>query len=125
LSRLAWNIVNYPERYVNNINENVRRDGQRVWMAWTNKPIFDDEGRVAEIGSSRSSPRGQRFTHSPQVRQRLSLTGSPRHTCRRTSISTGQWNEQMPHWTQRLGSGSTQAKHNGEGCGGNQTHRSV
>ena len=55
----------------------------------------------ALIGSKRSSPRGQRLTHSPQVRQKLSLTGSPRHTCRRTSIATGQWNEQTPHWTQR------------------------
>jgi hypothetical protein len=61
------------------------------------------------MGSNRSSPRGQRFTHSPQVRQRLSTTGSPRHTWRRTSMPMGQLNEHTPHCTQRLGSGNTQA----------------
>ena len=49
LTRLAQDIVDRPEDYVNNINENVCRDGRRVWMAWTNKPIFDDRGRVTEI----------------------------------------------------------------------------
>jgi two-component system, cell cycle sensor histidine kinase and response regulator CckA len=49
LSTLLQNIVNHPQRYVNNINENICRDGRRVWMAWTNKPILDDEGQVAEI----------------------------------------------------------------------------
>ena len=49
LTSLAVDIVDHPARYVNNINENVRRDGVRVWMEWTNKPIFDGEGRVAEV----------------------------------------------------------------------------
>jgi hypothetical protein len=66
-------------------------------------------GVVAVIGSKRSRPWGQRFTHSPQVRQLLSVTGSLRHTCRRTSMPMGQWNEHMPHCTQRLGSGVTHA----------------
>jgi PAS domain S-box-containing protein len=49
LTGLLQDIVNHPERYVNNINENILRDGSRVWMAWTNKPIFDQEGQVVEI----------------------------------------------------------------------------
>ena len=49
LTELVQSIVNQPERYVNNINENVLRDGSRVWMAWTNRPIFDEDGRVLEI----------------------------------------------------------------------------
>jgi two-component system, cell cycle sensor histidine kinase and response regulator CckA len=49
LSTLVQDIVDYPDRYVNNINENVCHDGRRVWMTWTNKPIFDDEGQVVEI----------------------------------------------------------------------------
>ena len=61
------------------------------------------------MGSKRSRPRGQRLMHSPQVRQRLSFTGSPSHTWRLTSISMGQLNEQTPHWTQRIGSGKTHA----------------
>ncbi|MGA2226275.1 MAG: PAS domain S-box protein [Syntrophobacteraceae bacterium] len=49
LTELLQDIVNHPERYVNNINENVLRDGSRVWMAWTNQPIFNDDGQVLEI----------------------------------------------------------------------------
>jgi PAS domain S-box-containing protein len=49
LAEQLQDIVNHPERYVNNINENVLRDGSRVWMAWTNQPIFNDDGQVQEI----------------------------------------------------------------------------
>jgi PAS domain S-box-containing protein len=38
-----------PDRYINNINENMRRNGERVWIAWTNKPIRDENGEVTEI----------------------------------------------------------------------------
>ena len=46
---LLREVVEHPERYANTVNENVCRDGRRVWMAWTNKPIFDESDRVAEI----------------------------------------------------------------------------
>ena len=49
LTQLVQDVVDNPERYVNNINENICRDGSLVWMSWTNKPIFDEDGRVAEI----------------------------------------------------------------------------
>jgi PAS domain S-box-containing protein len=49
LTGLIRDIVTKPESYVNNINENICRDGRRVWMAWTNKPILDENGQVAEI----------------------------------------------------------------------------
>ncbi|HYA13496.1 MAG TPA: PAS domain S-box protein [Syntrophales bacterium] len=38
-----------PEKYVNNVNENITRNGERVWIAWTNKPIRDEKGQVTEI----------------------------------------------------------------------------
>jgi two-component system, sensor histidine kinase len=49
LSGLVRDILANPEHYVNFVNENVRKDGSRVWMVWTNKPIFDEHGDVAEI----------------------------------------------------------------------------
>ncbi|HIJ69154.1 MAG TPA: PAS domain S-box protein, partial [Deltaproteobacteria bacterium] len=49
LTGLFQRIVNHPESYVNIINENVLRDGSRVWMAWTNRPVFDQDGQVLEI----------------------------------------------------------------------------
>jgi PAS domain S-box-containing protein len=38
-----------PHLYVNNANENPRRGGDRVWVAWTNRPVYDEAGRVIEI----------------------------------------------------------------------------
>jgi PAS domain S-box-containing protein len=38
-----------PNKYTNNINENMRSNGERVWIAWTNKPVRDKSGRVTEI----------------------------------------------------------------------------
>lgn len=49
LSRLVQDIVDHPVRYVNNINENVCRDGRRVWMTWSNHAILDEHGQVSEI----------------------------------------------------------------------------
>ena len=49
LTGMIQNIVAQPESYINNINENICRDGRRIWMAWTNKPIFDENGKVMEI----------------------------------------------------------------------------
>ena len=37
-----------PDRYATNINENMRRCGEKVWIAWTNKPIRYENGRVKE-----------------------------------------------------------------------------
>ena len=39
----------HPERYPTNEIENIRRDGSRAWIAWTNQPIRDDAGRIVEI----------------------------------------------------------------------------
>ncbi len=49
LTRLVEDIAGHPDRYVNYINENVRRDGRRVWMSWTNRAIRDERGQVIEI----------------------------------------------------------------------------
>lgn len=38
-----------PEKFISNENENLKRNGERVWITWANKPIFDDEGNVQEI----------------------------------------------------------------------------
>lgn len=46
---LAADIVSHPEAYAHNINENLRKNGELVWVAWTNKPILAPDGSVAEI----------------------------------------------------------------------------
>ena len=49
LAQMILNIGAHPEQYKNNENENMCKDGTRVWVAWTNKPILNDQGRCVEI----------------------------------------------------------------------------
>jgi PAS domain S-box-containing protein len=38
-----------PAAFEQNANECMRRNGERAWIAWTNKVVLDPQGRVAEI----------------------------------------------------------------------------
>lgn len=38
-----------PDDYKATETENVRKNGERVWVAWTRKPLRDADGHVAEI----------------------------------------------------------------------------
>ncbi|MEG4217048.1 PAS domain S-box protein [Microcoleus sp. Pol14C6] len=38
-----------PQKYFQNENENIRSNGERVWIAWTNKPLLDAKGNVAGL----------------------------------------------------------------------------
>ena len=49
LEIMIQDLVKHPERYTNNENENIRRNGELVWVAWTNRAIYDDQNRLAEI----------------------------------------------------------------------------
>lgn len=49
LRQMIEEIGNHPENYATNINENMRSNGDRVWIAWTNRPILNEKGDVAEI----------------------------------------------------------------------------
>lgn len=48
LSDKLGKIVKNPNEYQHNANENMRKDGSRCWMTWSNKPIYDKAGNVAE-----------------------------------------------------------------------------
>lgn len=49
LAAMILDIGLHPEDYSSNENENIRRNGQRVWVSWTNKAIKDEKGRIIEI----------------------------------------------------------------------------
>jgi len=38
-----------PESFAQSVNENMRRSGERVWIAWTNRIVHDERGEAAEI----------------------------------------------------------------------------
>lgn len=49
LTQLMEQIRANPKAFEQNINENVCRDGRRVWISWTNRVERDDRGHVLEI----------------------------------------------------------------------------
>jgi two-component system sensor histidine kinase/response regulator len=49
LTRLAENIATDPNTYLFNENENLKKNGERAWVMWTNKAIADENGRLKEI----------------------------------------------------------------------------
>jgi hypothetical protein len=49
LKAMIKDIMVNPRKYVNNENENILHDGRAVWISWTNRAIFNDDGQVEEI----------------------------------------------------------------------------
>ncbi len=49
LSEMIEDMIRNPARYVQNENENIRRNSERAWIAWTNKAILGQDGSVSEI----------------------------------------------------------------------------
>ncbi len=75
LSDMVRAIVDHPEKYQHNINENITRDGRRIWMSWTNKPMFSD-GEVTEILAVGSDVTEQKLAEDAlrESEQRLRMT---------------------------------------------------
>lgn len=51
LELLMEQICAAPEWFGQNLNENMRRNGERVWIAWTNRIVQDEEGHIVEVFS--------------------------------------------------------------------------
>ncbi|MEI6350528.1 MAG: ATP-binding protein [Verrucomicrobiota bacterium] len=49
LRQMMADVNDYPECYANDQSEAVRRDGERVWIAWTNRVLRDQTGAISEI----------------------------------------------------------------------------
>jgi PAS domain S-box-containing protein len=51
LCQLMDQICADPVAFEQNVNENIKRSGERVWISWTNKIVQDVQGQVVEIMS--------------------------------------------------------------------------
>ncbi|WP_419662862.1 two component system sensor histidine kinase [Desulfosarcina variabilis str. Montpellier] len=49
LGPLMEKIIDNPKEFERNINENIRRSGERVWIDWANRIVFDEQKKVKEI----------------------------------------------------------------------------
>ena len=49
LAAMVERIAACPDRFHSNANENICRDGRRVWLEWTNSGIYGADGRLKEL----------------------------------------------------------------------------
>ncbi len=49
LREMIKDITKNPKKYKNNLNQNMRSNGERVWVQWTNVAIIDTTGEFVEI----------------------------------------------------------------------------
>ncbi|MFZ2447882.1 MAG: PAS domain S-box protein [Syntrophobacteraceae bacterium] len=49
LRQLMEQVCADPRAFEQNVNENMRRDGERGWISWTNRVVLDHRGQVSEI----------------------------------------------------------------------------
>lgn len=49
LTRLFQDLYKHPEQYVHFENENVRKNGERVWVLWANKVVKNKQGENVEL----------------------------------------------------------------------------
>ncbi|HNV86258.1 MAG TPA: PAS domain S-box protein [Candidatus Omnitrophota bacterium] len=49
LKGMVRDVLNRPSDYQTNETENVIRSGERVWIYWANKPVYDAKGNLKEI----------------------------------------------------------------------------
>ncbi|NUN64448.1 PAS domain S-box protein [Pseudanabaena biceps] len=66
LQKMITEICHSPEKYQLNENENICKNGKRVWVTWSNKPIYNDQGELIEILSV-----GADITDRKQVEKEL------------------------------------------------------
>jgi PAS domain S-box-containing protein len=69
LAIMIADLISHPERYTLNENENMKRNGERIWVSWTNKAILDDYGQVIEIlciGNEKTAPNQDEETTDSQ-----------------------------------------------------------
>ncbi len=55
---LSRDILEHPDKYVNMQVQNIKKDGEKVWVAWSNKVVKDENGEteIISIGNDIEAP---------------------------------------------------------------------
>ncbi|MBN1610633.1 MAG: PAS domain S-box protein [Polyangiaceae bacterium] len=76
-----------PKSFERNINENARRNGERVWIDWTNKVVLDPQGGIREILSIGSDITDRKQAQEELVRYRDHLEEQVRERTRELALA--------------------------------------
>ena len=71
LEAMVADLAVHPERYAT--NENVTKNGDRVWIHWSNRPVFDADGSVREFLSVGTDITDRRRAEEEVRRNRATL----------------------------------------------------
>lgn len=81
LKRLMEQVCADPRIFEQNINENMRRNGERTWISWTNKIIRHEKSGAIEILSV-----GTDITHRLEAEKEIQFKNSMLQTQQETSL---------------------------------------
>ena len=76
LVKMIDDIIEHPESYLHNENENVLRNGEKVWIIWTNQPIYDEDNHLKEIlciGINRTEQKKAEDLIAQQLKERAAI----------------------------------------------------
>ncbi len=76
LRPLADDVVKHPERYPHNEAESILRSGERVWIVWTNLPVYDESGKLKEmlsVGIDRTKDKKAEDKLAQQAREKTAI----------------------------------------------------
>ncbi len=82
LAAMIGDILNHPERYASNENENMCKNGERTWVLWSNRAIADESGAYAGIlcvGSDITAVKRMEEQLRLRVRQQVAVAELGRH----------------------------------------------
>ncbi len=49
LAAMLQDVIQHPEHHITHEHENMRRNGDRVWLEWTNKAFLDEQGNLISM----------------------------------------------------------------------------
>lgn len=71
-SNLIDDLIKHPDHYTQNEYEYVKKNGERVWIFWTNQPFFDEQGglqRILRVGIDRTEQKRSEEMLARQARE--------------------------------------------------------
>jgi PAS domain S-box-containing protein len=98
-------ISSNPDAFINNVNENIRKNGERVWISWNNHALIDADGSQAGILSI-----GQDVTARKNIEKELQRSEQRFRSFVENAndivfalTSEGNFSYVSPNWTKAFG----------------------